>query len=170
MAAEKRRRYEPKFREGAARIVIERGKPIAQVARDLGIGEGTLGSWVARARKASKGTESGLTPRRAAVDICSGPLRSEVVGVNLGVILGHSLRYLVRRVSYQPRLSGRFVIAAGGGVTGGWSSPVPLGSLGRPTDGPCPGTEEDRGGPATGQGCLSAGRAGRVSTRSRCTR
>ena len=30
-------------------------KPIAQVARDLGVHEGTLGNWVARAREAREG-------------------------------------------------------------------------------------------------------------------
>jgi transposase len=40
--AEKRRRYEPEFREGAVRIVTETGKPIPQVAKDLGINETTL--------------------------------------------------------------------------------------------------------------------------------
>jgi transposase len=49
--AEKRDRYDREFREGAVRIVEETGKPIAQIARDLGINEGTLGNWAARARE-----------------------------------------------------------------------------------------------------------------------
>ncbi len=32
-----RRKFDPDFREGAIRLVRETGKPIAQVARDLGI-------------------------------------------------------------------------------------------------------------------------------------
>ena len=34
---EKRKKYDREFREGAVRIVEETGKPIAQVARDLGV-------------------------------------------------------------------------------------------------------------------------------------
>jgi transposase len=50
--AETRRRFDREFREGAVRIVRETGKPIAVVARDLGIYDGTLGNWVAQDRRA----------------------------------------------------------------------------------------------------------------------
>jgi transposase len=53
---EKRKKYDREFREGAVRIVEETGKPIAQVARDLGVNEGTLGNWVNVAREAAEGT------------------------------------------------------------------------------------------------------------------
>ena len=44
--AETRRKFDEDFREGAVRLVRETGKPIAQVARELGVNAGTLGNWV----------------------------------------------------------------------------------------------------------------------------
>ena len=45
-------KYPVEFRESAVAMVRDTGKPIAQVARDLGINEGTLGNWVNVDRKA----------------------------------------------------------------------------------------------------------------------
>ena len=55
---EKRTKYDREFREGAVRIVEETKRPIAVVARELGVNEGTLGNWVARAREARDGSSS----------------------------------------------------------------------------------------------------------------
>jgi len=57
MPKESRRRFDPEFREGAVRVWRETGKPIAQVARDLGINEGTLGNWIARDQAARDGAD-----------------------------------------------------------------------------------------------------------------
>jgi transposase len=53
------RKFDPDFRQGAVRLVLETGKPIARVARELGVHEGTLGNWVAKAR-AQRGDEAAL--------------------------------------------------------------------------------------------------------------
>ena len=49
---EHRRKFSPQFKAEAVQMVIETGKPIAQVARDLGINPGTLENWVAKDRRA----------------------------------------------------------------------------------------------------------------------
>ncbi|WP_405430919.1 transposase [Micromonospora sp. NBC_00617] len=49
--AETRRQFDREFRAGAVRIVRGTGKSIAQVARDLGINDGTLANWVKKDRE-----------------------------------------------------------------------------------------------------------------------
>ncbi|TCC48525.1 transposase [Kribbella pittospori] len=53
--AEVRRKFDQEFREGAVRIVRETGRPIAQVARELGVNAGTWANWVARDKRAHDG-------------------------------------------------------------------------------------------------------------------
>ena len=45
-------KYPVEFRESAVTMVRETGRPIAAVARDLGVSETTLGNWVAADRHA----------------------------------------------------------------------------------------------------------------------
>lgn len=49
--AGKYRKFTPEFREEAARMVVETSRPIADVARELGINETSLGNWVRDYRK-----------------------------------------------------------------------------------------------------------------------
>jgi len=53
------RKFDQDFRESAVRLVRETSKPIAQVTRDLGINEGTLGNWV-NADKRRRGDGTGV--------------------------------------------------------------------------------------------------------------
>jgi transposase len=53
--AESRRKFDQDFKEGAVRLVRETGRPIAQIAKDLGINPGTLANWVALDRQAKDG-------------------------------------------------------------------------------------------------------------------
>ena len=41
-----RKKYTPQYRQEAARLVLESGRPIAHVAKEIGVAEGLLGKWV----------------------------------------------------------------------------------------------------------------------------
>jgi transposase len=58
---EKRRKYSPEYKAEAVRLVIEASRPIAEVAREIGVHEGTLGAWVNKYRTEHAGDEPPLT-------------------------------------------------------------------------------------------------------------
>ncbi|MGH3505531.1 MAG: IS3 family transposase [Nocardioidaceae bacterium] len=49
--AEQRNRYTPEFKEEAVKMVLESSRPVAEIARELHINDGTLGNWVNLYRK-----------------------------------------------------------------------------------------------------------------------
>ncbi|MGH2896983.1 MAG: transposase [Sciscionella sp.] len=56
-----RRQFDPEFRAGAVRIVTETDKPVAQVARDLGISPYTLHNWVQAQRRQTEQSQGAVT-------------------------------------------------------------------------------------------------------------
>jgi transposase len=53
--------FSPEFKEEAVKMVIETSRPIARVAKELGINEGTLGNWVNAYRREHAGEEPPLS-------------------------------------------------------------------------------------------------------------
>lgn len=52
MGSRQRKSYTPKYKQDAAHLVIDTGRTIAEVAREIGVGEQLLGRWVAIERAA----------------------------------------------------------------------------------------------------------------------
>jgi transposase len=59
-----RRKSTPEFKSEAVELLINSAKPIAEIDRDLGIGDGTLESWVKRRRNAAKSRKNRSRPVR----------------------------------------------------------------------------------------------------------
>jgi transposase len=57
----KRGKYSPEFREAAVREVIDKSRPIADVAREKGLVAQTLGNWVNTWRSEHAGDEPEMT-------------------------------------------------------------------------------------------------------------
>jgi transposase len=51
---EARRKYTQEYKDEAVELAVSSGRPIAEIARDLGIHEATLGNWVNIAKKSGK--------------------------------------------------------------------------------------------------------------------
>jgi transposase len=56
-----RRNFSPEFKEEAVNLVIETSRPVAQVAKELGVHEATLGNWVNAYRREHATDELPLT-------------------------------------------------------------------------------------------------------------
>jgi transposase len=64
--ARKYQKFNPEFREQVAKLVVEGQRSTAEVAREYGIGETTLGNWVKKYRLDHAGEEPPLElPERA---------------------------------------------------------------------------------------------------------
>ena len=60
--AQHRRKFSPQFKAEAVQFVIETGRPIAEIARELESGGGTLGNWVNEWKQSNPEPEKALTP------------------------------------------------------------------------------------------------------------
>ena len=58
---ERRRKFTPEFKDEAVKMVTESSRPIAEVAREIQVNEGTLGSWVNKYRIAHVDEEPPLS-------------------------------------------------------------------------------------------------------------
>lgn len=56
-----RRNFTPEYKEEAAKLVIDTSRPVAEVAREIGVNEQTLRNWVNAYRKAHAGEEPPLS-------------------------------------------------------------------------------------------------------------
>lgn len=60
--ASKQRRYTQEFKDGAVRLVLEQGKRVVDVGRDLGVHQSVIGLWVRQAKiEQGKGPAGALT-------------------------------------------------------------------------------------------------------------
>lgn len=66
MAKSSRRKYSDQFKAEAVQLVLETKRPIAEIARELEVNEGTLGNWVNKWRRENPEPDPELTPTERA--------------------------------------------------------------------------------------------------------
>ncbi len=64
-----RRSFTPEFKQEAAELALSSEKTIAQVARDLGVGESNLGKWVSDHKAAQAGSAPSTVERAEMRDL-----------------------------------------------------------------------------------------------------
>ncbi|PZQ25102.1 MAG: hypothetical protein DI558_08590 [Corynebacterium propinquum] len=60
IVSQQRKKYTPEYRREAANLVIESQRPIAHVAKEIGVAPGLLGRWVKNERQ-RRGSSDGLS-------------------------------------------------------------------------------------------------------------
>ena len=58
-----RKKYTQAYKDEAVELVVSSGRPIAEIARDLGINEAALGGWVSKAKDSGICAPVGLSRR-----------------------------------------------------------------------------------------------------------
>ena len=91
-----RRKFTDEFKRDAAALVIDTGRPIAQVAREIGVYESSLGRWVAQQRADRGETDDLSTAERERLR----ELEREVADLRMERdLLKRSLAFWVRETS-----------------------------------------------------------------------
>jgi transposase len=66
--------FSPEFKDEAVKMVVETSRPIASVAKELGISGGTLGNWVRACRREHAGEEPPLATEEAPLTLEEPPV------------------------------------------------------------------------------------------------
>jgi transposase len=61
-----RRSFTDEFKAGAVRLVLDEGKTVSQVGRDLDVSQSVVGNWVKQARADRSNGKTGLTTEERA--------------------------------------------------------------------------------------------------------
>jgi transposase len=61
-----RRNFTDEFKAGAVRLVLDEGKAVSQVGRDLDVSQSVIGNWVKQARADRSNGKTGLTTEERA--------------------------------------------------------------------------------------------------------
>ena len=61
-----RRSFTEEFKAGAVRLVLDEGKTVSQVGRDLDVAQSVIGNWVKQARADRSDGKTGLTTEERA--------------------------------------------------------------------------------------------------------
>ena len=92
-----RRKFTPEYRREAARLVIDTGRTVAEVARQIGVGEALLGRWVSQER-AMSGPAPGVVGESERAELER--LRAEVLQLRMdNEFLGKAAAFFASRTS-----------------------------------------------------------------------